>query len=457
MIKKSPDSLLIVGVILLLFTGLTWLVPAGEYDRVLKAGKQVVVGDSFHYVEAAPQGIVDVLRAPIRGFESAAEIIAFVLLVGGAFSLFSATGAFDAFFFWILKRVGKNANSRGVIVALLMAVFSFGGMTFGMSEETLVFVLVTIPLARSLGYDHIVGIAIPFVGAGVGFAGAAYNPFTVGIAQGIADLPLFSGAPYRLVIWTVFTAIAILYVLQYARKVRLKNIKGFYPENADSSLEEVKSVEMTKGRAASLILFMIGLVLIAYGAMEEGWYIAEICALFIALGLIAAVLNRGSAESYVNSFYHGVKSMVPAAMVICLSKSILVIADDGKIIDTVLHSMAGLVEGLPGSVSAQIMFVVQGGLNFFIPSGSGQAAVTMPIMAPFSDLVGVGRQTAVLAYQLGDGLFNLIIPTSGVTMGILSIGGVPFNKWIKWVGKLMIILVLISFVFLMLPTTFFTW
>lgn len=239
-LRKAPDSLVIVSLILVLFAALTWIIPAGEFERkemTLEDGrtKEVVVPGSFHEIDPAPQSFWDLLKAPLGGFEAAADIIAFVLLVGGAFAMLTATGAFDAFFFRILRMARRRPKAKGLIIALLMTVFSFGGLTFGMSEETLVFALITLPLARSMGYDNIVGIAIPFVGAGAGFAGAAYNPFTVGIAQGIAELTMFSGAGYRLIVWAVFTAIAIAFVLWYARRLdNGKSKKMIYEGSAGS-------------------------------------------------------------------------------------------------------------------------------------------------------------------------------------------------------------------------------
>lgn len=460
-LRKAPDSLIIVSVILVLFTMLTWIIPAGEFDRTkvtLEDGrtKEIVVAGSFHEIPNEPQGFWELLTAPLNGFKGAAEIIAFVLLVGGAFSMLTATGAFDAFFFRVLRFAEKRPGSKALIIALLMTVFSFGGLTFGMSEETLVFALITLPLARSMGYDNIVGVAIPFVGAGAGFAGAAYNPFTVGIAQGIAEIPMFSGAGYRLIVWSIFTLIAIGFVLWYARRIDKKKIAPF-TSNAGGEVFEVEEHPLTSQRKIILILFLVALVAIALGASIEGWYIGEICAVFVTLGIAACVIQWMSATVSIEAFYSGVRAMIPAAIIIAMSKGILVLAQDGKILDSILNAMANSVEGLPKAVSVQIMFIVQGALNFFIPSGSGQAAVTMPIMAPFSDLVGISRQTAVLAYQFGDGLFNLIIPTSGVTMGVLAIGGIPFNVWIKWIWKLMLVLILVSMIFLILPVSVFEW
>ena len=299
---KAPDSLIIVSVILVLFAGLTWIVPAGEFDRTELNNRQVVVQGSYHEVDPAPQGMIDILKAPLAGFESAVEIIAFVLLVGGAFSLFTATGAFDAFFLKVLNAAKSAPALKSLTIAGLMLIFSFGGMTFGMSEETLVFILITLPLAASLGYDNIVGMAIPFVGAGVGFAGAAFNPFTVGIAQGIAEIPLFSGSGYRLTIWAVFTVIAIFFVLWYAKRIERK------PELAFTSKMEnkaVREVPLTPSRVIALLLFLGALVAIALGASKFGWYIPEICAIFITLGVVSAAINFKAHESYISAFYEG--------------------------------------------------------------------------------------------------------------------------------------------------------
>lgn len=455
-LKKSPDSLLIVFLILILFTGLTWVIPAGAFDRVDMNGREVVVAGTYQELDSQAQGLSALLKAPLKGFEGAAEIIAFVLLVGGAFSMMTGTGAIDAALMRVLAMAKKRPSAKGMIIALLMLTFSVAGMTFGMSEETLVFALITIPLARSMGYDAIVGVAIPFVGAGMGFAGAAFNPFTVGIAQGIAELPIFSGFAYRLVVWALFTLLAILFVLRYAKGIDSGKITPFAGKD-EGNRTEVKEVELNNGRRAVLIMFLVSLVMVMVGAIEYGWYIPEICALFISLGILSSLVTGTSKEQAIEAFYEGAKTMLPAALIIALSKSILVIASDGRIIDTMLHYTASSVEGLPKAVSVQLMFLIQGFINFFIPSGSGQAAITMPIMAPLSDLLGISRQTAVLAYQLGDGLFNLIIPTSGVTMGVLSIAGIPFDKWLAWIWKMMLASIILSMILLAIPVSLFEW
>ncbi len=456
---KAPDALAIVAVILILITALTWVIPAGVYDRSIRTvdghEMEVVVSGTYHRVEPTPQSAFSIFTAPLRGFQSAAGIIAFVLLVGGAFGMLMRTGAVDAGLFRILRSAEKSKTRKRLVIPLLIGVFSLCGYSFGMSEETLVFVLITLPLARSMGYDNVVGIAIPFVGAAVGFAGAAFNPFTVGIAQGIAELPLFSGAGYRSIITFIFTALTAGYVMRYANRIESNTTLRFIPDlDGAAQLDETP---LNNRRKVVLLAFGFALAGVIVGAVYSGWYLAEISGLFVGLGIFAALICRLNLSEAMAAFYTGAREMLPAALIIGLSKSVLLIASDGQIIDTVLHAMVSATAGLPQAVAVQLMFFVQGAINFFIPSGSGQAAITIPIMAPLADLMGISRQTAVLAFQFGDGLFNLIIPTSGVTMGVLSIAKIPFGRWLRWIMPLFVVLILASMVFLALPVLFFEW
>ena len=454
MLKKSPDALVILSTILLIFVILTWIVPAGEFDRQVIDGHLVVVSGTYHTVEASPQGFWELFRAPLKGIVSAADIIGFVLLVGGAFSILTATGAMDAGLQQVLRFAEKNPQLKIWIIPLLMVIFSLGGATFGMSEEVLVFIMITIPMARKMGYDNIVGIAIPFVGAGMGFAGAPFNPFTVGIAQGIAELPIFSGFEYRSFVWLVFTTLGILFVMWYAKRIEKHPEKSpIGMVKAEFEHGSVEELELTGRRKIILLLFLASLIGIMIGALQYDWYIIELAGLFVLLGLISAIVAGLSAEQTVKAFTQGAKDLLMAAILIGFSKAILVVASDGKIIDTILYSMSNSVGDFSPTVSAEIMFVVQGFINFFIPSGSGQAAITMPIMTPLADLLSVSRQTAVLAYQFGDGLFNLIIPTSGITMGVLAIAHIPFNVWLKWIAGFIAVMVVVSMILLAIPAS----
>ena len=459
--KKVPDTLVIVLVILFLFAGLTWIIPSGEYARKEMKGRLVVVPGSYQVAEPAEQGIGAFLMAPIKGFVSASQIIGFIFLVGGAFSIINRTGAINSGLERIISFSVNNPKYKSWIIPFLMVIFSLCGATFGMSEEVLVFILISIPLARSLGYDSITGVAIPFIGAGAGFAGAITNPFTIGIAQGIAELPPFSGIEYRIAVWAILTLVAIIFVMIYANNV-FKN-PAFSPvyeidmlREKEDHLKEGHS-ELTSVRKLILGLLFFSVIFLVYGVQEFDWYINEIAALFIALGIVSAILAKLSLDETVTSFKDGAKDMITAALVVGLSKGVLIIATEGKIIDTILYHVATAAEGFHPAVSVQVMFLVQSFINFFVPSGSGQAALTMPIMSPLSDLLGITRQTAVLAFQFGDGLSNMIIPTSGVTMGVLAIAKIPYDKWFKWMLPLFILLMLTAMVLLIPPVAFFFW
>lgn len=458
---RFPDTILIIVSIMVIFVLLTWVIPAGEFERADFNGRQVVVPGTYHSVESSPQGIADFLRAPIKGFMGASEIIAFVLLVGGAFTMLTRTGAISAGINKLILKSQRSKHLKNWLIPIVMTFFSLGGATFGMSEEVLVFVLITIPLALALGYDAIVGVAISFVGAGAGFAGAFLNPFTVGVAQGIAEIPQFSGIGYRLIVWVILTVIAILFVMRYARRIQSDPTQSLlYNETDKFKLAddfETGIGNFQRKHAFILLLLLLMMLAMVYGVINQGWYIQEITALFLALGIGAALIARLSPTEAIEAFKDGVKDMVVPALIIGFAKGLIVIATDGHIIDTILSAVAGSADGLPKALAVESMFIFQTGLNFFIPSGSGQAALTMPLMAPLSDLMGIERQVAVLAFQLGDGLSNLVIPTSSVTMGVIGIAKIRYDIWLRWMMPLFIIMTIAAMILLILPVIAFSW
>lgn len=452
---------MIVLVVLLFAVLLTWLVPAGEFERRREGSRTVVVAGTYHAVEANPLPWHTILTAPVKGFtdKDAALIIAFVLLIGGAFAVINATGAIAALLFWLARATGNDPGKRRLVIPVLMTAFSIAGNTIGMSEEVLVFIMITLPLAKRMGWDAIVGVAIPFVGAGVGFAGAAFNPFTIGIAQGIAELPIFSGWQFRLMLWTALTALAIVFVMRYAARIEKDPATGFRaPGEGDAGSVGSVVEEPLNGRRFAVLIFLgiatLGLII---GVTKFDWYITEIAALFLALAAVAALIGGVGPNDSARAFASGAREMVTAVLVIALSRSVLLVMQEGKVVDTVLHAMSQSVGDLPAVLSIQAMLFVQFCLNFFVPSGSGQAALTMPLMAPLADLLHMPRQAAVMAFQLGDGLCNFIIPTSGVTMGVLSIAKIPFGVWLRWIAKLMGLLVATGMVFLALGATVINW
>ncbi len=455
---KLPHSLVLVFGIIAFMAVLTWLVPAGEFERVEKEGRTMVVPDTYHRVEAQPQGIAALLSAPSRGFVNAASVVACIFIVGGAFGIVNATGAVDAAIKAFMRKVETTPALRTLTIPLLTTIFSLCGATFGMSEEVVAFVLIFIPFARALGYDSLIGVAIPLVGSGAGVAAAFINPFNVGIAQGIAELPPFSGLEYRLIVWVVVTGLTIFFLMRYAQKVR-RNPQASLVYELDQTRETTAQQRHTlsdfsKPRQFVIACVLLSFVALIFGAIKYEWYITEINALFLFMGMIAGLAARMRVSQIAEAFVSGAKDMMTAGLMVAFSRGILIVATDGKIIDTILASLSTWAQQAHPLASAYFMFLVQSCIHFFVSSTSAQAALTMPIMAPLSDLLGFSRQTAVLVYQLGAGFDNMIIPTSGATMGVLGIAKIPFEKWLRWMLPLEALYFILAFILIAIPVLF---
>ena len=488
---KVPNTYVIIFAVLVVCAVATWLVPGGE-----------------------PQ-TWQVFSALYEGFSQQAGIIAFVIVIGGAFWVVNSTKAVDQGIMKFITKVQglerfslvRKLGSGNIVITLVMLLFGLFGAVFGMSEETIAFVAVVIPLARSLGYDDFTGVCMVYVAAHIGFAGAMLNPFTIGIAQDMADLPLFSGIEYRIFCWVILMTVAIAFVLWYAGKIR-KPVSG-----SSLSVEEAAADEDSAGRTRAwicyavllvvLVLFsihyadscsirlgqtsydapwlmwvltalfalvsffalknsarmfilnllMFTIVFLVVGAMGYGWYLSEICALFMALAVAAGFSAGYSADRIAKEFVAGAKDIFSAALIIGFAAGIIVILKNGQVIDTMLASMASALEGTGRVGALGSMYGIQTFINLFIPSASAKAAVTMPIMAPFADMIGVSRQATVMAFQFGDGFTNMITPCSGVLMVVLSVAKIPYEKWVKWIWKFILLVVVIGFI-LLLPTLF---
>ena len=459
--KKIPHTFTIVFGLIVLAAVLTWVVPAGEYTRVVEGGREVVVNDSFHRVDAAPQ-TWQIFSALFNGFVDKADIIIFILMVGGAFWILNNSHAIDVGVMAFLRRVQRLSRYKliaklgvnNIIITLVMLLFSLFGAIFGMSEETIAFVVVFIPLAIQMGYDSIVGVCMCYVAAHVGFAGAMLNPFTIGIAQGIADLPLFSGLEYRFFCSVVLTIVGIAFVLWYAARVKAKPERSPVHKLDDYWRERASSTEqsaLTVRHVLILILLLLTIVALVVGVLAWGWYIAEISALFLAMGILAGIIDRQSADDIAKLFLAGCKDILSAALVVGLASGIIFILRDGHIMDTLLYGLSRSLAHTGEVASLAVMYVFQTLLNIVMPSGSAKAALTMPIMTQFADLIGVSRQTTVLAFQFGDGFTNMLTPTSGVLIGVLGIARIPYGTWLKWAWRFILGLIVIGFL-LMLPT-----
>lgn len=463
--KHIPHTFTIVFALIVFAAVLTWVVPAGEFVRetidVNGSSREVVVNNSFHYTERAPQ-TWQIFSALFNGFVDKADIIIFILMVGGAFWILNNSHAIDvgvmAFLRWVKRlsryRIIKKLGVENIIITLVMLLFSLFGAVFGMSEETIAFVVVFIPLAIQMGYDSIVGVCMCYVAAHVGFAGAMLNPFTIGIAQGIADLPLFSGLEYRLFCWVVLTIVGIAFVLWYARRVKARPESSPVYKLDDywrSRMESSEESRLTVRQILILVLFFVTIVALVVGVLKFGWYIEEISALFLAMGILAGIIDRQGADDIAKLFLAGCKDILSAALVVGLASGIIFILKDGCVIDTILYGLTRSLAQVGDVVSLGAMYVFQTLLNVVMPSGSAKAALTMPIMAQFADLIDVSRQTTVLAFQFGDGFTNMLTPTSGVLIGVLGMARIPYGTWLKWVWKFIVALIVLGFI-LMLPT-----
>jgi uncharacterized ion transporter superfamily protein YfcC len=453
------NTLVMIFTVVALVAAATWIVPGGEYKRMLKEGKTLVVPESFGFVDNTPQGIGALLLAPVKGFIDAATVIACIFVFGGSFKIVEKTGAVSVAIRSLAGTFSQKPHLQKYFIPVTMTFFSLGGAIFGMCEETMPLVLIFIPLALSLGYDSITGTAIPFLGAAAGFAGSVFNPFTIGIAQSIAELPLYSGLEYRVVIWVISTVSMITFVSLHAAKVR-KNPKRSPVYDLDLERKHAlhvnggEEIPFTRAHKAILLSFLVVLVILVYGILHFNWYINEISALFLGLGLVAGILGRQSLSAMADAFKEGARDMVGVALIIGCARGILVIATDGKILDTMLYAMSQVIRGFHPVMAAQAMFVTQGIINFFVHSGSGQAALTMPVMAPLADVVGISRQTAVLAFQFGEGWINPILPTSGVTMGVLGLAGISWERWVKWMLPVEIYFFVVALLLLIPPFLF---
>ena len=432
---KVPHTYVLIALLILLSAALTWFVPGGAY--VTDADGSV----HFEAREGVPQ-ILQVFPALYHGFVKQAGIIIFILVVGGAFWLLNATGAVTGGIRRFIDRVGKRDKLVLVGITIL---FSAAGAVFGMSEETIPFVGIVVPLVVSLGYDPLMGMLVVYVASNIGFSSAFLNPFTVGIAQGMADLPPFSGMPYRVFCWALLTALLCLFVVLYARRSRR-------PVAQAASQDEAA---MSTRQWIILGVLALTVVMLIVGVTVWEWYLPEITGLFLAMGIVCGVIAGFPAGRIADELLSGARDILSAALVVGFASGIIVILQDGQVVDSILHAMQEGLDGTGPLASLSAMYGIQALINLLIPSATAKAAITIPIMAPFSDMVGVSRQAMVLAFQFGDGFTNMITPTSGVLMSALAMARIPYTRWVRWIWKMVLALLVLGLL-LLIPTILFT-
>lgn len=455
-----PHCYALIFFIIVVVALLTWWIPSGSFNYhtvTLPGGetKTVIIPGSYHLLEKVSvngdlrQGVAAVLAAPMEGVIKAVDVVAFVLIVGGAFGIILRTGAIER---GLLALAGRLAGKGLLVIPLSMTLFSLGGATFGMSEEVIPLYAIFISLMFALGYDSMTAILILFLGTQIGYVGAMTNPFSVLIAQGVA---VIQGNPQlwlRAIAWLVFTVLAIGYTMWYAHRVKRYPHKSPVYENDRQTRARFLSTQRAEVRftlADRLIIlaFVLTLAAISWGLITRGWYMVEIGAVFLALGLFSGIVGRMSVSGMADSFVDGCKEFVYAAVVIGLARGILVVAENGRIIDTMLYSLSEMLDGLPQYAFTTLMLLGHNVITFFVPSSSGEAALTMPVLAPLGDLVGINKEAMVMAYQFGNGLTNLISPTGGVLLAGLSIARIGFGQWLKAIAPLFPLLWIMSAVF----------
>ena len=469
--KKIPHTYVIIFVLIILSAVCTLFVPAGEFQRVEKptsSGKIInqIVPGTFHYVDTHPQ-TWQIMSAFFEGFQKAPAIIALLLILGGAFWILNETKAIDygvkTFLrkssslekYKILRLIGVN----NLIIILIMLMFSLFGAVFGMSEETVAFVVIFVPLAISMGYDSITGVCMCFLAAGLGFAGCILNPFTLGIAQDIAGIKMFSGIEYRFVIWIFMTTVGIAFVLWYANKVKKNPQKSimyeedeYWRKNAIASQEEICSVGK-RTQLLSLIILALTIISLVVGVIVFDWGFEHIAALFFTMAIVTGFVAGKSPSEIAKLFIAGCKDILSAALVVGLASGIIIILENGKIIDTLLYVVSNAISGSGKIGALTIMYAFQTAINAIITSGTAKAAMLMPMFREISNIVGLSLQSTVTAFHIGDGFTNLITPTSGVLIAVLGVARIPYAKWVKFAWKFIFIMIVLGWIML-LPTVF---
>ena len=457
---KLPDTWIVVFFMVVIVAVLSWIIPPGsyEYEEVEVNGtmRNLAIEGSFEYLEedaGTPTGPLGVFSALYRGCVETASTIFMVLTCCATFRIMVQTGAFHTGINVALKKLGKSGP---LLIIVMMIIFGLCGSVFGMLSELFGFYPLIVGLAIALGYDAMLGMAVLALGAYVGFAAGTLNPYNVMISQGIAQVETFSNLGFRWVCFAVMIGTCILYVLWYGARIKkdptksivygIKNMHSFSNDN-------MKEHKMDKKTVLVLLDLAVVLVILAWGLLTQGWGNAQLCGLFIAMSIVAALIMGWSGDKYVAEFVEGVKGMAWGALIAGIAGGIMVVMNDAKIIDTIIHFLADLLQNAPNQISAQLMLVVQTLINLPICSSTGQAAVTMPIMAPLGDALNISRDGVCLIYQLASGLTDLIYPVSNIVI-VCGLSDIKYGTWLKWVmplvGILFVVEMILVSVFLMI-------
>lgn len=459
---KVPHVYAIIFALMVIFAVLTWIVPSGSYQRQEVNGREVTVAGTYEQSEKTyideetgdevdlRQGVFDVLQAPTRGIQEAIEVVAFILIVGGSFQVITKTGAITSGMGRVVRRF-KNKDI--LIIPIAMVLFALGGTCFGMAEETLPFFAIFMPIMMAMGFDSMTAFMVVFVGARTGYIASTINPFNVLIAQGILGIQGNPQLWLRMIAWVVLTAVAITWVVLYARRVK-KNPESSITFEDDiakkvefAADESALDAEFTGRQKGVLAVFIAGMCLIIWGLVTQGWYMNEISAVFLAMGLLAGVIAGFSQDVIAQEFVAGIADFAFSAIVVGLARGILVIASDGMIIDTILNALATGLGGIPAVLFTTLLYAVENLLAILVPSSSGLAALTAPIFGPLTELMGLNPEAAVWALSMGSATMSLICPTSAILVAGLGVCKIKLGQWWKTVWKFFLVVSLINIVF----------
>jgi len=449
---KFPSAYTILFILIALVAALSWIVPAGHYQMVMNEtlGKEVPVAGTYAHVAAQPQGIVSVIMAPIRGLydpdtgqAGAIDVALFVLIIGGFLGIVNKTGAIDAG----IERVMQKLSGREEwMIPILMGLFAAGGTIYGMAEESLPFYTLLVPVMMAARFDPLVAASTVLLGAGIGTLGSTINPFATVIAANAAGIPFTTGIWLRVALLVAGWLICVAWVMRYARQVRQDPSKSVVADKQDENIahflggKRQQDLAFTGTRKLILVIFALAFAVMIYGVAVLGWWMGQISGVFLAAAIITGLLARMSEEELTSTFIDGARDLLGVALIIGIARGIVVVMDKGMITHTILHSAEGLVGGLSSMVFINVMYWLEVVLSFLVPSSSGLAVLTMPIMAPLADFARVDRDLVVTTYQAASGIVNLVTPTSAVVMGGLAIARVPYVRYLKWVAPLLLML-----------------
>ena len=453
---RMPTAYTILFLLLILVAAATWLIPAGAYDYA----DGVPVAGSYHLIQGNPQGVGAVMKAAFSGFFDAVDVCVFILMVGGFLGVVMKTGAVDA---GVANTIRMLGGREKWLIPLLMVLFGLGGTTYGMWEETMAFYPLLLPVFLAAGYDAVVGISVILLGAGAGVISSTVNPFATGIAAGFAGVSLGDGILLRVIQWVIFEGAAIWFVMAYAAKVKKnpsRSVVGVGAGKIQVSMDE--TVPFTPRRKAIMAIFTLVFLVMIYAVIpfDEmglplptlGWWFPELSALFLTGGILVGLMVHMQEAEIAETFVAGCTDLLGVAFIIGISRGITVLMNDGGITDTVLHWGEQVLAGTGPVAFVLLVYLLYLPLTILIPSSSGLATLSIPIIAPLGQFAGVGGSLVVTAFQSASGLVNLITPTAAVVMGALALGHVPYDRWVRYVWKLILYFILLTVVLLVAGT-----